>query len=475
MNLRIKVLLLATLPLILAVGAITLLVNRQAAKLSEGEIAVFERSMLEAKKAELLNYVSLALTSIDHVYNVPPLARTPESEAQAKATAKRILARLSYGTDGYFFVYDFKGRSLVHPKQPWRVGNSYINLTDANGRKVIQGLIDQARAGGGYFHYTWEQPSTGQLAEKIGYAVALDRWGWMLGTGIYSGDIAVNVARSRADTEARIGNTFLSILGIALAALFCVFATGIAVNLRESQLANTRLRALTSQIVAAQEDERARVSRDLHDGVSQSLVSVKFALERASLMLGKAGSPVSSDVVAEDIDRANENLRQAIREIRRVSQDLRPGALDDLGLRDALEALAENFAARTKIDVSTHLVGLPTRMPPEAETTFYRIAQEALANVERHAGATAVILRTEHHRGRFTIWIEDDGQGGAAFKANSISDGGMGLRNIEKRLEPYDGELRIISRGSGTRLGASIPVQMLAQSAAPTVREKERP
>ncbi|MEL6298864.1 MAG: cache domain-containing protein [Pseudomonadota bacterium] len=469
MNLRIKVLLLATLPLLLAIGAITYLVNRQSAELSAQEIAAFKEAMVTAKKAELLNYVSLALTSIDHIYNAG-VPETPESEQAAKALVKRVLNRLTYGEDGYFFVYDYEGRNLVHPKQPWRVGNDYIGLTDPQGRKVIAGLIAQAKSGGGYFYYTWEQPSTGKQGEKIGYAVGLDRWGWMLGTGIYVDDIAARVASSQAERRTRIDETFVSILGIALLALFAVFATGVAINWRESQLANARLRQLTTRIVRAQEDERGRISRELHDGISQILVAVKFALERAQLVGSKPSATVPQ-VIHDDLAKAESNLDTAIREVRRVSQGLRPGVLDDLGLREALRQLVADFSARTGIATTCHLARLPRRMPQDAETTLYRIAQEALANVERHAGAGGVEVSLERSNDAITLWVGDDGvghAGSAARSAKRADRGGLGLRNMEERLEPFGGTLIVQTSASGTRLGAQMPIDIATpQTAAP--------
>jgi len=493
MNLRVKVLLLATLPLIAAIAAIAYLVNQSASELSQKEIAAFEQAMFKAKKAELLHYVSLALTSIDHIYNAG-VPETPESDQAAKALVKRVLNRLTYGPDGYFFVYDYSGTNLVHPKQPWRVGNSYLELEDPKGRKVIRELIAQARRGGGYFRYTWEQPSTRQMSEKIGYAVALERWGWMLGTGIYIDDIAQQVRAAQAQTKTRVHETFLWILAIAVTAVLSVFATGVAINARESQLANARLRTLTNRIVVTQEEERARVSRELHDGISQILVSVKFALERAQLMMSKpASSGVGSasrptagagDIVREDMARADANLKQAITEVRRISHDLRPGILDDLGLAEALHDLTTAFETRTDIQTALVLPKLAERLPIELETTFYRIAQEALTNIERHASATVATVRLDQGRNGLTLWVIDDGSGmidpsatvGAQLQTQSDTSsensgrtttiplaptangsGGIGLRNMEKRLEPFDGTLVVQSRAGETRIGARVP------------------
>ena len=285
MNLRLKILLLATIPLVAAITVITAIVSHQSATLSERQIAVFEETLLEARKAELLKYVSLAVTSIDHLYSTS-LPSSPEDEAKAKTIAKKILNKLSFGPDGYFYVYDYNGTNIVHPKQTWRVGNSYWDLEDKKGRKVIQNLISEARSGGGHYRYLWEKPSSGEIADKLGYAVGLPRWQWMIGTGIYIDDVTRQVQLARAEVNKGIRETFLLISAITLGAIVSVFATGVAINLHETRLANGKLQELTQKIVSAQEEERGRIARELHDSISQILVSVKFTLERAQLLLG---------------------------------------------------------------------------------------------------------------------------------------------------------------------------------------------
>ena len=95
---------------------------------------------------------------------------------------------MEFGRDGYFFVYDLQGRNLMHPRQPELVGQELWDLRDTQGQPVIQNLLAAARRGGQHgeaVHYLWERPSTRQNEEKLGYVVVLERWGWMLGTGIY--------------------------------------------------------------------------------------------------------------------------------------------------------------------------------------------------------------------------------------------------------------------------------------------------
>jgi len=459
MNLRLKILLLAIIPLVLALGAVAYIATYQSARLARQEIDVFEKTMIKAKQAELLNYVALALTSIDHLYNTEG-PRSAEDEAEAQRLVRQILDRLTYGTDGYFFVYDERGNNLVHPKQTWRVGENYWELEDKNGLKVIQRLIEEGQTGGGFVRYGWEQPSTGDVTDKIGYAVFLDRWKWMLGTGIYIDDVISQVNHAKEEVDSRIGETFWLISLIACGAVVAVFGSGIAINMHETRLADGKLQALTEKIVATQEEERSRVARELHDSISQILVSVKFALEQANLTSGQGETHAT-----KAIDRAEGNLNLAIREVRRISHDLRPGILDDLGLSRALENLAEEFASRTGVEVLVKTTGFKNLLRNDVKTAFYRIAQESLTNIERHASVSRVELGLLRNRNGVTLRIADDGQG---FDVQRLKKGdmksGIGLKNMKERIERLNGVLSITSSPAGTVIEAKLPHSVIQSS-----------
>ncbi len=463
LNLRLKVLLLAIMPLVLALGAVAYIATYQSARLVRQEIDVFERTMIKAKQAELLNYVALALTSIDHLYDVKE-SRSAEDEAEAQRLVKQVLNRLTYGADGYFFVYDEHGKSIVHPHQTWRVGNNYWDLQDRSGQHVIRRLIDEARDGGGFVRYGWEQPSIGKITDKIGYAVFLDRWGWMLGTGIYIDDVIGQVNHAKDEVDARIGQTFLLISAIALGAVVVVFGAGIAINMHETRLADGKLQTLTEKIVSTQEEERGRVARELHDSISQILVAVKFALERAKLVSKPESTPATAA-----IDQAEDNLDLAIREVRRISHDLRPGILDDLGLSKALENLAETFSLRTGIDVAVRTTAFKNLLSDDVKTAFYRIAQESLTNIERHAGASNVELSLMRDRHNMTLRIADDGKGFDVQRMRKGKvNGGIGLRNMNERIERMKGVLHVNSSAEGTVVEAKLPHNVLQALPSPS-------
>lgn len=442
LSFRQKVLLLATLPLIVAAGAIALIVAQQARALAEAEIELFETAMIEAKKAELRNHVNIARTSFAAVYG-----RAGPDDESAKLTIAQSLAAMTYGRDGAFFVYTFDGDNIVNPRDTAQIGKNWIDLKDPNGVPIIAGIIVEARTGDGFHRFTDAKPSTGDLAEKIVFAVPLSDWRWVIGTGVYIDDVVAQVAASRSDVEETIRETFLQIVGLTVAALAIVFASGLALNLHERRLADAKQQELTQRVIDAQEEERARVARELHDGISQLLVGVKFAVGLAARRATGAGQGA--------IKKAEAGLDSAINEVRRISRDLRPGVLDDLGLVPALESLCDEFERRTNIAMGSTLVRSTRRfLPKEARTALYRVAQEALTNIERHSGAQSAELEVKVTTRHVVLRIADDGVG---MSAKAVKGPGIGLKNMQERVEQLGGEFRLIRRREGVEIFVRVP------------------
>ncbi|MEM9229716.1 MAG: cache domain-containing protein [Pseudomonadota bacterium] len=453
-----KIFLLATLPLVLAASAIAILVSIQSRALAEQEIQLLEDRLLEAKQSELANYMSLARTSIAHIYG----NALPDDEA-AKREVAQILAAMTYGADGFFFVYDYDGTNLVSPKQTYLINKNWWDATTREGEYVVRDLISTARRGGGIHQYVWPKPSTGESAQMYSYVIGLQDWRWAVGTGIWIDDVLAEVASARALTEARITRTFLWIALITLVALLLVFISGVWITIRERRLADAKLKELTQRIFDTQEEERGRVARELHDGISQILIGVRYALDLAGrrLKTGRAG-------VADSLRTSVSGLNDAISEVRRISRDLRPGVLDDLGLGPALKTLTEEFSTRTGIQTTFETVVFRNRLTTEAKTALYRVAQEALTNIERHADAQSVKLQVFGHRRGATLRIEDDGIGIRASRATPAR--GIGLRNMAERIEHLGGNLRVMSTMQGTLVEAHVPPKHLlspGQSADP--------
>ena len=200
------------------------------------------------------------------------------------------------------------------------------------------------------------------------------------------------------------------------------------------------------RVIEGQELERRRLARELHDETGQALTSMLLGLKAVE--------------TAEDVPAALASLRELVvatlQDVRRLAVELRPKALDDFGLVPAVERLAETFTDATGISVDFESqLGLD-RLQPEVETTLYRIVQEALTNIAKHAGATRVSVLLVRRRGLVNALIEDDGHG---FDADDEARGGMGLAGMRERLALLDGRLTIESaRDTGTSLFAEVPL-----------------
>ncbi len=449
-----KIFLLATIPLILAAGAIALVVNYQTHKLINHEIEALKSELIAAKEAEILNYLSIARTAIGPIYG----RALPNDEA-AKLRVTQILSSLLYGRDGYFFVFDYNGNNLVAPRQTNLIGKNWAGLKDQNGMRVVDEIIRIGRNGGGYLRFDWPKPSTGEMAQMVAYVVGLQDWKWAIGTGIFIDDVTNNLAATRAQTGKRLRATSYQIMAITIAALVLVFLSGMVLNIRERRLADAKLKKLTQRVFDTQEEERSRVARELHDGISQILVGVRYVLELAIRRQSK-GDPRALD----SITKARDDLNGAISEVRRISHDLRPGVLDDLGLAPALRTLTEDFSNRTGIEVQFDTVVFSNRLDKESKTALYRVAQEALTNIERHSRASRISLHVYGNRRGANLRIEDNGIGMSYPQVERTSTGGLGLRNMQERIENLDGELRITSSASGTVIDVKLPLKHILKA-----------
>jgi signal transduction histidine kinase len=204
-----------------------------------------------------------------------------------------------------------------------------------------------------------------------------------------------------------------------------------------------------SRVVAGQELERRRLARELHDETGQALASILLGLRAVD---EAASSP--------DAKKAVSDLRvlvvATLQDVRRLAVQLRPTALDDFGLVAALERLVQTFAEMTGIDVQLEARLGPERLPPEVETTLYRLVQEALTNVVKHAEAGHVSIVLAHREGGVIAVIEDDGRG---FDPDLHGGTGVGLLGMRERVELHDGRLTVESGSdAGTTLRIEIPL-----------------
>lgn len=473
MKLRQKILLLAVAPLTIAMLAIMLTVRHQSIALAKHERQLVESAYLQAKETELRSYVKLAQSAI-----APLLASghtgDPIRDATTRDEAMRTLARLDFGTDGYFFLYDLRGRNLMHPRQPELVGRDLWDLTDSGGQPTIQKLVAAAQNGGGFVRYMWDKPSTHQSVPKLGYVEPIPQWGWMVGTGLYLDDIEQTLREIDRRAQTNIDQTLAWVVGIAAISILLVAGSGLALNVSDHREADAKLRQLAQQVVRSQEDERARVSRELHDGISQVLVSTKLLLETAHGHLEAAPAPPPSSIerAVSMLRRALDRLNGALGEVRRVSHNLRPALLDDLGLAAALELLVrETREAHEDLQpgfaIALELVGPPVQLPDACNTALFRIAQEAISNIERHAAhATRIGVLLENDLDAVRLSISDNGPGFDVESVQVDPEHGIGLRNMRERMVALGGTCTIVSSPHGTEVCAVLPHVVIAQLAS---------
>jgi signal transduction histidine kinase len=248
------------------------------------------------------------------------------------------------------------------------------------------------------------------------------------------------------------------IVTLAAFAAAAIEAALLVTTERELAAAHERARAqseMLGRVIGAQEAERARVARDLHDQIGQSLTSVLLGLRLVDGTLA-SDAPDLDDARAHTVE-VRALVAQALDEVRRLAFDLRPTVLDDVGLVAAVRRLAGDHTERTGVAVELRLVGVDddTRLPTEVETVVYRVVQEALTNVARHAAASGahVGLSLEGHCIQATV--VDDGVG---FAVGDHMFGSLGLAGMRERALLVGGRLDVISSpGEGTRVMLKVP------------------
>lgn len=233
------------------------------------------------------------------------------------------------------------------------------------------------------------------------------------------------------------------------------------------------LKDLSMQLLSAQEVERGRISRELHDGVGQSLTALRYELES---MKAKARALPDSKGLLQSIGESGSLVKQVIEELRAISLDLRPAMLDDLGLGPTLEWFVKQFADRFGVPVDLEIILGSRPVPPHLATTVFRIVQEALGNVAKHARASRARLRLRRRSGRIELAIEDDGVG---FDPRDLprartERGCSGILNLGERTHLVGGEFRLdAAPGKGTRLQFIFPLGEESDHAADDRRETD--
>ncbi|HHQ4634687.1 TPA: methyl-accepting chemotaxis protein [Aeromonas veronii] len=222
MTLKQKILLLGAVPVLLMALVVNLSNYMVSKRDLESDLVVARENAIKERKALLSSYIMMAKTAVDAVYSLPD---SPENRQKVK----ELLRPLRYSSDGYFFVYDFEGNTILLPVRTELEGKNRWNDKDAKGKLLIQEILKSARKGDGFTEYWTAKPSIGRDAPKLAFTLVLDKYQWAIGTGFYIDDIDNELAALRAERESNMHASLQSsvlvillILGITLAATVIV-------------------------------------------------------------------------------------------------------------------------------------------------------------------------------------------------------------------------------------------------------------
>lgn len=260
----------------------------------------------------------------------------------------------------------------------------------------------------------------------------------------------------RAELEGRGRLGIALVIGLGAVLLTSVYATRLEGRLRVQMERDARmsqeLHDAAAKIITAQEEERRTISRELHDEVGQMLSALRVELDVAQREIDTGAAKPTTLAEAQEI--ADGTLKT----VRNLSQLLHPAALDDLGLAAAIDSSLRGLARRRDIRAELHKHGLPERLPREVELAAYRIVQEAITNVGKHANATECHVHLTQLDDRLLIEVEDDGVGFVEDTDRPIIARGLGLISVRERAARLGGTFNILSApGQGTKLIVSLP------------------
>jgi two-component system sensor histidine kinase DegS len=231
----------------------------------------------------------------------------------------------------------------------------------------------------------------------------------------------------------------------------------VARDVTEEKRMQENMRFYVQQITRAQEDERKRIARELHDESSPPLLLLIQRLDA----IASSQKPKLAQQLKDDLEDIRTKAIEALEGLRRCAQDLRPRILDDIGLVAALEWMAENLVKDYEIDTKVEVAGVEKDLPDESQLLLFRIAQEALSNIRRHANASRAWIRMEFHDDKLFLIVKDNGKGFEIPQriGDLASVGKLGLAGMQERVRLFGGQLEIQSEpGQGTTVIVEVPI-----------------
>ncbi len=286
LKLKSKLLLMALVPMLMITLALLLLVNFQMRTAGTAEVERIRESMMDAKREALQHYVEIAITA------VKPYMTSPNPSAEQLEAAKTMLRSMRFGSDGYIFIFDKLGNTLVHGMSPQLEGRNLNDLTDPEGVYLVRELVKAGLNGGGYVGYIWDEPTRNGLTPKLSYAEPLLNNQWILGTGFYIDDVDEAVAVQQALFEKEVTSVLLRIISSAVVILVLVFLAVWVIGgriVRPAQETSAALKDiaegegdLTKRLTVISQDEIGDVAKEFNlftDKIHQLVREVKTSVE----------------------------------------------------------------------------------------------------------------------------------------------------------------------------------------------------
>ncbi|MCW8904576.1 cache domain-containing protein [Sedimenticola sp.] len=445
-SLKYRMMLLAMLPTLLVSVAISGFAIYETQNFGQLNNSAFRDQMLELRRNELLSYTLLAESAIDAYYNNSIL---PPYEAQE--AAKDVIRKLNYGPSGYFFINDYQGKTLVHGAKPALEGRDLWDLKSKDDKYLIRDFDRAAKDGTGFTQYMWDKPGFADPVDKLGYVKTLDKWDWIIGTGLYIDDIeAVHMKLNRAldDNLSQSVWIFLGLSGTALLLAVLLFGR---LTLKQGDSTDHKLKALSEQVNRAQEHERQAIAAEIDDSVEEHLVGLRDRLP--GLLVDKGVSTEVTEILTQEVAKA-------VKAIQKISHTLNPKSLEEYGLAYGLDILCKQYNDRGRVPVKLYQQGeLSQRLPLNVEWEIYRTVQDVMRFVEQSEGDGKIVLRSSFAEDSVQISLLED-MVGFDPKSNDKSGSDMAallLNTVISRIEGVGGEVSAFgTKGTGTLLKIKI-------------------
>jgi len=370
-SIKSKILLLVMIPLIAVTCIVLLTVYIDMKKATKEQIDSARAAMLEEKKEQLKSEVNSALTAIAPIMNDTEL-----NPQQIESKVKAILESMRFQKDGYVFTYDYNGTAMTVGPYKDVVGKNLYDKADANGVYFVREMIEKAKAGDGYVEYIWPKPSINKDAPKLSYATRIDRWSWMIGTGIYIDDIDEAIAKLEIEQSAKMRSMLFEILGFSVVALVvaCVITLSITKKMTKGIITAADILKdiasgegdLTKQLPVTSSDEVGDLAkyfnqfinklRDIVGSVQENAQSVASgstelaaATEELSMTMSDQASQVSGVASAtEEMSASSALINSNLEANLRVAEETTGNTIE--GSKMLKRAVDEIQQIKTKVD-----------------------------------------------------------------------------------------------------------------------------